>query len=410
MLLLVIRDEIGIGVRMKETLKSIATGATIGLGIAIIFVAGFVTRDVLNSSLSVVPAPNHNVMFPLLSEVTTHLERFYLRQLPDRTQREYTAIRGVLDSLSDPHTYFVEPPQTQMESDFLAGVYGGIGVKVQRTVTGQLRLTPFEGSPAQTAGIQDGDILLSIQGQDIATRTEAEVEILLRGEVKENNGVNITIERLGQIQTLFIPFGIIQTPSVFSRILDENPSIGYLQITSFTNKTPSEVRSAAQKLTDANVRAIIVDLRNNGGGLLQEALEVAGEFIDNGTLLIERQRDGEQTYTDTTGGLLTTQTLVVLINPYTASASEVVAGVIRDYQRGVFVGQKTYGKGTIQQIVALSDGSSIHLTYAEWLTPSGVALEGHGIEPDYSLPISTTGADTELATAIEIVTSLIAQE
>jgi carboxyl-terminal processing protease len=398
------------GAGMKETLKSIAVGAAIGLGIAIVFVIGFITRDILNSSLSVVPPPNHSVTFPLLSEVVTYVERFYLRQLPDETEREYAAIRGVLAGLSDPHTYFIAPVQTQMESDFLAGVYGGIGVKVQRTTTGQFRLTPFDDSPAQTAGIQDGDILLSVQGQDIMQRTEAEVEILLRGEVKENSGVNITVEREGQTQALFVPFGVIQTPSVFSRVLEENSALGYLQITSFTNRTPSEVRDAAKKLADANVKAIIVDLRSNGGGLLQEALEVAGEFVDNGTLLIERRRDGEQTYSDTIGGVLTTQPLAVLINPYTASASEVVAGVIRDYRRGIFIGQKTYGKGTIQQILALSDGSSIHLTYAEWLTPLGIALDGRGIEPDYTLPISTTGADTELAAAIEIITGLIAQE
>src|SRR5690606_28315185 len=145
---------------------------------------------------------------------------------------------------------------------------------------------------------------------------------------------------------------------------------GYIQLTDFTSRTPQELRDAVATLREANAEGIILDLRNNGGGLLKEALDVAGEFLDGeDTLLIERRRNGETVYHDQVGGVLTDLPLFVLVNNGTASASEVVASAIRDYERGMLIGQRTYGKGTIQQIDELADKTSLHETFAEWLTP-----------------------------------------
>jgi carboxyl-terminal processing protease len=383
-----------------ENLKSIAVGALVGIGIAVIFVAGFVVRDLIDHEGSLIV--NTGGSFPLLSEVNALIERHYLREVPDPTELEYASIRGVLSSLSDRNTYFIAPPQTQMESDALAGVYGGVGVKVQRTTEGEFRLTPFDDSPAAAVGIQDGDILLAVNGQSVDnSRSEAETEVQLRGEVKDGAGAEITYRRADVQTTVFVPFGVIQVPSVFYRVLEEDNRLGYVQITDFTNRTPDQFTEAVETLKSQGVEGIIIDLRNNGGGLLQEALEIAGEFVENGELLFERTRYNERSYDDEPGGVLTNLPIAVLVNQYTASASEVVVGAIRDYERGTIIGQRTYGKGTIQQILALSDNSSIHLTYAEWLTPQRTSLDGQGIEPDIALEPSTTGADVELTQAIQ---------
>lgn len=385
---------------MKETIKSIAVGSMIGIGIAAIFVAGFVTRDILG--IPVFQPQQTGVSFDLLTEVQALVNRYYLREIPSQDEAVYAAVRGLLAGLNDRNTYFIPPPQTQAETDALAGKYGGAGIKIQRTTSGEFRMTPFDNSPAQIAGILDGDILLAINDEPVDTsKPEVETEVKLRGEIKDGSGVTLLFRRGETQQSMFVPFDLIQVPSVFSRVLQEDTRIGYIQITDFSNPTPDQFRTAVTDLKTSGVGAIVIDLRNNGGGLLQEALQIAGEFVDSGQLLVERSRDNERAYDDTAGGVLTDLPVVLLVNNYTASASEVVAGAIRDYERGIIIGQKTYGKGTIQQIFGLSDQSSIHVTYAEWLTPLRHSIDGQGIEPDIVLTPSTSGADIELAQAIQ---------
>lgn len=389
---------------MSSIIRSLAAGVVGGVFIAVVFSAGFFVRDLLPAAPNVSAASP----FPLLQDVITIVETTYLRGSPDETATQYSAIRGYLGSLGDPATYFIEPPDTQVESDALAGVYGGIGVRIHTTTTGEFRLTPFAGSPAEAAGIRDGDLLIRINETPIEKGTPiSAIDVRLRGEVAEGNGVELEVTRRGNSRTFFVPFDVIVVPSVTFRVLDEDEDLGYIQLTDFTNRTPAELRDAATGLKDQGVRAIIVDLRNNGGGLLQEALVVAGEFVDDGLLLTERQRTGEKEYQDSEGGSLTDLPMVVLVNGGTASAAEVVAGAIRDYERGILIGQQTYGKGTIQQIIQLADKSSVHVTFAEWLTPLGNTIEGIGLTPDIVMIPSSDGADVELAEAIRQLQSII---
>ncbi|MBW7878741.1 MAG: S41 family peptidase [Anaerolineae bacterium] len=389
---------------MSSILRSLAAGVVGGVFIAVVFSAGFFVRDLLPSPSQV----SAGGPFPLLQDVISIVETTYLRGSPDETTTQYSAIRGYLSGLGDPATYFVEPPATQVESDALAGVYGGIGVRIHTTTTGEFRLTPFADSPAEEAGIHDGDLLIKIDGTAVEKGTPiSAIDVRLRGEVTEGNGVDLEVTRRGNPMSFFVPFDVIIVPSVTYRILDEDEHLGYIQITDFTNRTPAELRDAISSLRKQNALAVIVDLRNNGGGLLQEALTVAGEFIDDGLLLTERQRANEKEYQDTEGGALTDLPLVVLVNDGTASAAEVVAGAIRDYQRGMLIGQQTYGKGTIQQIIQLADKSSVHVTFAEWLTPLGNTIEGVGLTPDIVMIPSSDGADVELAEAIRQLQSSI---
>jgi carboxyl-terminal processing protease len=182
-------------------------------------------------------------------------------------------------------------------------------------------------------------------------------------------------------------------------LLEDN-RIGYLQILRFTARTPDELHSALQELTTIGIDALVLDLRNNSGGLLEESIEVASEFIASGVIIYEASNHDEKTFNALGSGLATDLPIVVLVNVGTASAAELVAGAIRDNGRGIIIGQRSYGKGTVQQIFSLSDGSSIHITSAEWFTPNRIPIAEVGLMPDIEIAVDAEGRDIELAEAI----------
>jgi carboxyl-terminal processing protease len=210
-------------------------------------------------------------------------------------------------------------------------------------------------------------------------------------------------------QDYFIEFAVVQVPSVVWRVLAEEPSFGYVQVIRFTARTPDELHTALTALRQANITALVLDLRGNSGGLLQESVEVASEFLDGGVVFIERSREGQTETNATEGGIALDLPLVVLVDQGTASAAELVAGAIRDRGRGILIGQRTYGKGSVQLIFRLSDESSVHITSAEWLTPNQVPLSGQGLEPDISMIPDESGRDVELGEAIRYLHGLSEQ-
>src|SRR5690606_30396605 len=210
---------------------------------------------------------------------------------------------------------------------------------------------------------------------------------MLRGEVKEGNGVELTVTNPDEEElTVFIEFAVINVPSVTWRVLSENEAIGYVQIIRFTSRTPEELITGLTELNEANVSALVVDLRNNSGGLLQESVDVTSQFVPaNEVIVYEQSNKSENALRASEGGLATELPLVVLVNHGTASASELVAAAIQDHERGILIGQRTFGKGTVQQIFRLSDNSSVHITSAQWLTPNHRQLESVGLEPDITM-------------------------
>ncbi len=383
---------------------SVIIGALAGISLAVVFAAGFFFRDLvgLNPAFAA-PTQNDVESYPLLDEVQSLLDRHFLRQQPEYMARQYAAIRGVMASLEDRYTFFIDPPVAQSESDVLAGTYGGIGVQVHRDESGAFVLFPYPDSPAVRAGIEEGDILVAVNGEEINLSVQQDVlDQMLRGEVKEGSGVEVTVVKTtGDEFTVFIPYDVINIPSVVWRVLNEDERLGYVQLMRFTSRTPEELRTALGELNDANIEALIVDLRNNSGGLLQESVVVASEFLVDGTVILyEQDRDSEQIFTATQGGLAVELPLAVLVNKGTASAAELVAGALQDHQRGIVIGQTTFGKGTVQQIFRLSDESSLHITSAEWLTPERYAIEGQGLEPDITMIPDADGRDVELGEAI----------
>ena len=392
--------------------RSILLGALIGIGLALAFCAGFVLRDIADVPSVFASSDPTEAGYPLVDEVQTLLDDYYLRDQPEYIVRQYGAIRGLLQSLGEQNTFFIDPPVARSESDVLAGTYGGIGVNIQRSTDGDFVLYPFEDSPARREGLEDGDILRQINNTDVLpTDPQDAVDQMMRGEVRDGNGVELTVYRASTDEelTVFIAFDVINVPSVFWRVLNEDARIGYIQIQRFTNRTPDEVREAVAELRDQNIAALVLDLRGNGGGLLQEAISVASEFLDGGVVLYEVRRDSERTYDAEEGGSATDLPLVVLVNSGTASAAELLSGAIQDRERGILIGQQTYGKGTIQQIFTLSDSSSVHITSAEWLTPERNVINSVGLTPDIAMIPDEIGRDVELGEAIRYLRDRLSQ-
>lgn len=389
--------------KSHEIRRSILLGVLCGMLLAGVFAAGFFFRDIAGFPTQVSASASTDESYSLLDEIQRLLDRYYVREQPDYVTREYAAARGMLSSLQDPFTFFIDPPVAASESDVLAGTYGGIGVQILRSAAGELQLYPFDDSPALDAGIDPGDILHAVNGQpvDVSVPQDA-LDQMLRGEVRDGNGVEITVTKVdsGEELTTFVPFAVINIPSVVWRVLQEDAALGYIQVMRFTSRTPEELSEAITSLREAEVKSLVLDLRNNTGGLLQESIMVADEFIDSGVIVYERDSSGEEAHNATSGGVAADLPLVVLVNDRTASGAELVAGAIQDLGRGILIGRTTYGKGTVQQIFPLSDGSSLHVTSSEWFTPNHQPLDQVGLHPDVPVETDPNGLDVDLGEAI----------
>lgn len=393
--------------RRSRLARAAARGMLIGLVLGGVFVAGFLLRAWMPVAAN---TEEEGETFPLLAQVKGLLETNYLRPLPDNQAMEYAAVRGYLSELKDPYTFFIDPPVAQSESDVLAGEYGGIGVQVQRNEQGDLVLYPFPDGPAARAGVESGAVLVAVNNTTLTPGERIDViDGMLRGEVGEGRGVTITIHAPGATETrnVFIEFEVVQVPSVVWRMLAEEDTFGYVQVIRFTSRTPDELRAAIEDLKSQGAEALVLDLRGNSGGLLQESVQVASEFLDGGVVFYEVRRSGETATNATAGGAWTEQPLAVLVDAGTASAAELVAGAIRDRERSILIGQRTYGKGSVQLIFRLADGSSVHITSAEWYTPARTPLEGNGLEPTIAMIPDESGRDVELGEAIRQLRQIV---
>jgi carboxyl-terminal processing protease len=345
----------------------------------------------------------------VFTEAWELIEADFFGPLPTKTDRVYGAIRGLLAEVGDPYTVFVEPVPHRFDQEKLRGSYGGIGVDLSRDVEGQVVLAPFRDSPASRAGMTEGDILVAVDGLTITSGMDAsqDVAALLRGEPGTDV---ILLVRRGEREIEFVVTReVIETPSVNWKLLvEETPPLAYVEITAFTDRTPEELVEGLEELIGKdNAKGLVLDLRNNGGGLLHSSIDVVDQFLDGEIVLYEVKRGGvEKSFSVERGGNAIDIPLVVLVNNGTASASEIVAGAIQDHGRGTLVGQNTYGKGSVQLIFDLSDGASLHLTSAQWLTPNRHQLEGVGLTPDVAIEDDDPGGvDVVLAKAVDILRS-----
>jgi len=385
---------------MRVSFRRIAGFLLVGLLIELAFFAGIVFGPQLTGVLAGRSGSEHA---PLLNEAWDIAASQFYGQLPSDQARTYGAVRGMMESFNDPYSVFVEPPQTELQNQQLSGKFGGIGASVQRQNDGRVVLSPFPDQPAAQAGVKEGDVLTQIDDTPITPDMKFEaVTSLLRGEV--GTKVRLEVDRAGQQLAFDVTRAEISVPSVTWRLLSQAPDVGYVRLNIFAQTSKDELIKAITDLKKQGARKLIFDLRDNGGGLLDAAIGVASQFVD-GKVVSEKRRDGvPRDFMAEASGAARDLPLVVLVNGGTASASEIVAGAIQDKGRGALVGMKTYGKGSVQNVIPLSDGSSLHVTVAEWLTPNGRQITGKGLQPDVVVDLSAddaaNGRDPQLDRAI----------
>jgi carboxyl-terminal processing protease len=367
----------------------------------LVFVLCFVGGVLTQLSVGHQSVAADNRPLPVFWEAWDLVAEGFYGEIPPARERTYGAIRGMLSLLEDPYTIFLEPQPSNLERDRLAGAYGGIGVDLWRNLDGEVVLSPYPASPAESAGVLSGDILTAIDGQALDDITVDDVRSLLRGEV--GTEVILTLSRPPAPPfELAVARAQIRIPSVTFRILEQDPSIGYVHITGFTERTPEEAEAALDSLLASGAASLILDLRDNGGGLLSPAVDVASLLLDGGVVLYETRRgDDQTTLRARSGGIASDTPLAVLVNRSTASAAEIVAGAVQARDRGTMIGVPTYGKGSVQLIYALSDGSALHVTSAVWLLPNREPISADGLTPDILVEPTNSSDDNQLERAIQ---------
>jgi carboxyl-terminal processing protease len=345
--------------------------------------------------------------YPLLAEVRGLLRDHYIDALPDDQTLEYGAVRGLVSAVGDPYTVFVEPQHHELETQSLQGEYGGVGMTLNAAPDGTITLSPYRDSPAAAGGVLEGDVLLEVDATPIAGMSPDQVTALVRGPI----GSTVTLRvrhPSGEEVRLSLVRERFEIPSVTWKLVDGQRNIGLIKVDRFSGKTAEEVRGAVAELSAQGAQEYVLDLRNNGGGILEAAVEVAGQFLSGGVVMYESQRNApERVYSAPLGsGPALTAPLVVLVNHNTASASEILAGALLDRGRAPLVGQPTYGKGSVQLVYDLSDGSSLHVTAYRWYTPSRRSLENGGLPPTYPVEPAAGGSDGELAYAVNYLNLL----
>ena len=318
------------------------------------------------------------------------------------------AIRGLLAALQDPHASYLSADQHAKEQEGYRGYFDGIGARVTLTDAGLTVIAPIPGAPAESAGIRAGDIILAVDGATIDHLTLIEAVNLIRGP--RGTDVTLLVRRPNSFeeQSITVTRGRIPIDSTSFRMLDGG--IGHLWVYSFSDTTEQEVRDALDELGDAQGRGLVLDLRNNPGGLLAAVLDVSDLFLDGGSILYEIDAQGQRTdHEASRGGDANSIPMTVLVNQYSASASEILAGAIKANGRAPVIGETTFGKGSVNITRELSDGSAIYFSIRRWYLPDGTQIEGHGVTPNVeiasdvqTLPVPLDD-DVALRKAIEIL-------
>lgn len=329
----------------------------------------------------------------------------YVDQPVDDTTLMRGAINGMLQSLGDPHTSYMNPEEYSQANTALEGEYEGIGAIVDITGDYLKIVSPMPDSPAEKAGLKVGDVIIAVDGEDM-TGVDGNV-VLSKVKGPAGTSVILTIQREGVEQ----PFDVTVTrakitqSSVTYKMLDSG--VAYVGLSNFGDNTTQDLKNALKELLAQNPKGLILDLRYNGGGYLETAVEVTSQFIDSGNVLLEEYGDKTQTaYPVLEGGLALDIPMVVLVNEGSASASEITAGALQDAGRAKLIGVTTYGKGSVQKWTALQDNQgAVRITIARWLTPKERQINGIGLTPDIEVKISeddiAAGRDPQLDKAVE---------
>jgi len=369
---------------------------------------GFVPQITVTNQL---PPKNQNIDFSLFWQVFETLPQKYIDKSAFEGQKLlYGAISGMVRSLGDPYTAFLDPKQNEAIKADLSGVYEGVGIQIGFNKDKRLVvIAPLSGTPAQKANVRAKDLILRIDERDTFDLTLPEAVDLIRGPAGTSVKLELLHEGQEKPQELEIERAKISVKSVEVEFKNEQKGeIAVIKVTRFGDQTDSEWDMAVSDILARKVMGVVVDMRNNPGGLLSSAVHLASDFI-RGTLVRQEFADGnvEPLAADHEGKLLKIP-LTVLVNAGSASASEIFAGAIQDANRAKIVGEKTFGKGTVQDVVDFAGGSGLHITIAKWLTPRGKSISAVGITPDFIIEFPQQDQeeqkeDPQLDKALEII-------
>ena len=381
---------------------------------AINLVIGFVLGLAVFWALSTFyrPAAGKNQLdTSLLYRVQSILQQKYNGDINYQKLSEGAAA-GAVAALGDPYTVFLDEKSNEELNNDLNGELSGIGVEVGQKKSLLTVIAPIDGTPASRAGLRSGDIIATIDGEDSRTLTIDEAVSKIRGEA--GTKVKLGIVRGGEpLRELEITRELINVPSVSYSMKPDN--IGYIKIRRFGEDTANEVKSAGQALKAQGAKVIIVDVRDNPGGYLQTAVEVASQFYSSGAVVEERSRNSKPKIDYAiVGGEMTNMPIIMLINEGSASASEILAGALNDNNRVILVGERTYGKGSVQEVICINkvfltgscEGPAVKVTTANWFTPHGTNISKEGIMPEVEVKLTaddiSNSRDPQLERAIEL--------
>lgn len=288
------------------------------------------------------------------------------------------AAQGMVEALDDPYAHLYDEQSYERLSQALQGQFSGVGLVLESREDGPVIVSVIEGAPAEEAGISAGERIVEVDGEDVSDTTIEELVAVVSGEAGTDVELTLDGGERGRY-TVTVTRAEIDLPNVESRLLDDGA--GYVRLIQFTDDVGQDVRDAVAELDEQGADGYVLDLRGNPGGLLDEAIDVASVFIEDGPVVSVQQREGDRVTYDAQGGAIDAP-LVVLVDEGSASASEIVAGAVKDRDRGQIVGEQTFGKGTVQTIQPLPEGYGVKFTTARYYTPSGGSIEDSGVAPD----------------------------
>ena len=344
----------------------------------------------------------------LFGEVLEKINKEYVDEI-DQSKSMDSAINGLLQSL-DPYSSYMSPEILNEMQTETSGEFGGLGIEVGMESGVVKVISPIDDTPASRAGIKAGDYIVKINNNQVQGKSLSEAVDLMRGPV--GSGIELTVRRRGEKKALTfnIVREIIQVQSVKTDLLEKN--IGYIRLTSFNENSGDQIKKKLKELEKNNkVKAYILDLRNNPGGLLSQAIRITDFFLDNGEIVSTKGRKTSENrkWFAKKGDILNSKTLVVLINYGSASASEIVAGALKDHKRAILLGENSYGKGSVQSIIPLKNDGAIRLTVAKYYLPSGKSISEVGVSPDIEVSEESddfrikTETDNQLNYAIKLL-------
>ncbi len=349
---------------------------------------------------------NRELDLSLFDKVYDVIQREFVNRPAETANLEYGAIKGLVAGLDDPNSNFMDPEETKAFQDNLAGVFEGIGIEIAKRDGNLTVVTPLSGSPAEEVGLKAGDVIVAIDDEDASSLTLDEAVLKIRGEAGTEVRLLITRKKDFEAKEFKITRAPINIESLTYEIRDDG--IAVVEISRFGEDTADKMEKAAQDILAKGAKGIVLDLRGNPGGFLESSVEIASFFVQEGVIVSEEFGDGnKQTYNARENARLKDIPLVVLINEGSASASEILAGALQDYERGTLVGIKSFGKGSVQELKSLDKNTSLRLTVAKFVLPKGRKIDHVGIEPDVKIERTTedieADRDPQLDKALELV-------